>query len=85
MGIEWKNGSGESTQIGYENPNRQRCLGHCGVSGNDHLQFAYKMECLGCGYVYGANGADVFQRKCPECQGGQAGIRYWREPVRAAE
>lgn len=77
MAVEGKSGYGETTKIGYENRNRQRCLGHYGVAGNDNLQFAYKMECLNCGYVYGANGADAFQRKCPECQGGQPGIRYW--------
>jgi len=77
VSVEWQNGSTETTCIGYENGNRQRCAGHCGVPGNDHGQVAYKMECLDCGYVYGANGTDVFQRKCPECQAGLPGIRYW--------
>lgn len=83
MSIEWKSGDTETTQIGYLNRNRQRCLGHAGVKGNDHLQVAYKMECLDCGYVYGANGADIFQRKCPECQDGLPGIPYWSGASRA--
>lgn len=31
------------------------------------------MKCRECGHVYGANGADIFQKKCPKCQGGAAG------------
>jgi hypothetical protein len=73
----WQSGSGHSVQIGYVNPNRQRCCGHRGVSGTDHEQYAYKVECTECGYVYGANGSDMHARLCPECQGGAPGIRYW--------
>ena len=72
----FRDGGGNTTRVGYVNDNRQRCLGHRGRDGNDHLQKAYKMECLCCGHVYGANGSDVFQRKCPECQGGRAGIDF---------
>ena len=31
--IEWQDGSGESLEIGYFNPNGQQCCGHCGVQG----------------------------------------------------
>ena len=74
----FESGAGESTRIGYVNRHRQRCEGHRGRSGNDHLQRAYRMRCLqsGCGHVYGANGSDIFQRKCPRCQGGATGIPY---------
>jgi hypothetical protein len=48
------------------------------VAGADHGQYAYKIECTICGYVYGANGSDMDERRCPECQGGAPGIRYWR-------
>jgi rubredoxin len=41
------------------------------------MQVAYKMECDNCGYVYGANGSDIAFRKCPNCQGGRAGIPFW--------
>jgi len=69
-------GSTETTRIGFVNRNHQRCGGHRGTLGTDHGQFAYRMECLKCGCVYGANGADVFERKCPDCQGGLPGIAF---------
>jgi len=75
----WQNGEGPTVQIGYVNQNGQRCCGHRGVPGNDHLQYAYKVECTICGYVYGANGSDTHDRLCPECQHGTPGIRYWGE------
>jgi rRNA maturation endonuclease Nob1 len=65
-----------TTKIGYVNRNRQRCTGHRGRPGNDHLQRAYKLECLDCGHAYGANGSDIFHRRCPSCQGGADGIPY---------
>ena len=71
-------GNTETTQIGYVNRNNQRCTGHRGVSGTDHGQYAYRLECLNlnCGCIYGANGTDVFQRKCPRCGGGRPGIAF---------
>jgi hypothetical protein len=71
-------GNTKTTQIGYVNRNSQRCLGHRGVAGNDHGQRSYQMECQNesCRHVYGANGTDVFQRKCPRCQSGKLGIDY---------
>jgi len=44
MPIQWQEGSGETVEIGYYNPNGQQCCGHCGVSGTDHGQYAYKTE-----------------------------------------
>lgn len=78
QGDAFESGEGESTRIGYVNRHAQRCEGHRGRSGNDHLQRAYRMRCLapGCGHVYGANGSDIFQRKCPRCQGGASGIPF---------
>lgn len=73
----WQSGEGPSVQIGYVNTNRQKCCGHCGIPGTDHLQRAFKVECLDCGYVYGANGSDMHLRLCPECQDGADGIRFW--------
>jgi len=72
----FRNGSTSTTQIGYVNGRRQECRGTRGVAGNDHGQVAYQMACLDCGHVYGANGSDVFQRRCPNCQGGQPGIVF---------
>lgn len=72
-----QSGRHPTTRIGFINSNRQQCQGTLSVGGTDHLQYAYRLECLDCGYVYGANGSDVAIRKCPECQGGMPGIRYW--------
>ena len=75
---EFIDGGTESTRIGHVNRNQQQCLGHRGSSGNDHGQRAYRLRCLmpGCGQEYGANGTDVFQRRCPRCQGGRPGIAF---------
>jgi hypothetical protein len=74
----FRSGTTDTTQIGYINQNLQRCAGTRGVAGTDHGQVAYRMECEApdCGHVYGANGTDVFQRKCPYCQGGKPGIEF---------
>ncbi len=77
-GWYWCSGEGPSVQIGQVNRNDQRCCGHRGVPGTDHAQFAYKVECLRCGYVYGANGSDMHERRCPMCQDGAPGIQFWR-------
>jgi hypothetical protein len=52
------------------------------VPGTDHGQHAYKTECAICVYVYGTNGSDMHERRCPECRRGAPGIRYWRIPKR---
>jgi hypothetical protein len=72
----WQSGTGDSVKIGYVNKNGQRCCGHRGVSGTDHGQRAYKIECTKCDHIYGANGTDVHLRLCPHCQGGAPGIEY---------
>ena len=72
----FRDGGARTTRVGYVNRNNQECGGHRGRAGTDHNQMAYRMECLHCGHVYGANGSDVFQRKCPGCQGGEAGIAF---------
>ena len=72
-----RSGEAPTTRIGYINPNGQKCHGTFGVYGTDHNQYAYRLECLKCGYVYGANGSDIAARLCPQCQGGVEGIQYW--------
>lgn len=72
----FRDGGGRTTRIDYVNRNKQKCAGHRGRAGTDHNQLAYRMECLSCGNVYGANGSDVFQRKCPNCQNGEPGIGF---------
>lgn len=74
----FSSGTGETTKIGYLNRHHQLCTGHRGKPGTDHLQFAYRIACMhaACGAVYGANGADIFQRRCPNCQQGAPGLEY---------
>lgn len=60
-----------STEEGYINRNNQRNNGKTGEVGTDHGQWFYEMECLNCHNKYKANGTDIFQRKCPSCQGGR--------------
>gem|GEM_PF-3978829 len=44
-------GDGPTTQIGYVNMNNHKCHGTLGVPGTGHLQYAYRLKCLNCGYV----------------------------------
>ena len=63
-----------TTTVGYENKNRQVVLRRTDIPGNDHLQLVYELECRDCGNRYGANGSDIWLRKCPRCQGGRPGL-----------
>jgi hypothetical protein len=74
----WRSGTTSTTTIGYINRNNQKVHGTRGIGGTDHVAYSYKLECLepDCGHEYGANGTDIFQRKCPQCQGGNDGIKY---------
>jgi hypothetical protein len=71
-------GNTKTTAIGYVNQRGQRSEGHRGIAGNGHMQRAYKMRCMrdDCGHDYGANGSDIFQRRCPRCDRGAPGIPY---------
>ncbi len=74
----FQSGTSESTRIGYVNRHGQLCTGHRGKPGTDHGQRSYRLLCLNidCGHTYGANGTDIFERRCPKCQGGSPGIEY---------
>ncbi len=63
---------GKSTENGYINRNSQRNNGRTEERGTDYGQWFYEMQCLKCDFKYKANGSDIFQRKCPRCQGGRA-------------
>lgn len=63
-----------TTENGYENRNRQVVMRDTGMPGTDHNQRIYHLRCLNCGHEYGANGADIFERKCPDCGGGKPGL-----------
>lgn len=69
-------GSGRTTAPGYHNRNAQTVLRSTGLAGTDHGQSVYVLQCSRCRHEYGANGSDIFQRRCPACQGGKAGLVY---------
>jgi hypothetical protein len=58
------------------NRNGQRLLREATFKGTDHQQYIWALQCErnGCGYVYGANGTDFHQRRCPKCDNGMPGI-----------
>lgn len=61
----------KTTDAGYMNRNNQVNKGKTNMRGTDHGQWFYQMECQRCGFEYLANGTDIWQRKCPKCQGGR--------------
>jgi hypothetical protein len=63
-----------TTRIGFVNRNDQTVVRATGLPGTDHLQRVYALRCK-CGHEYGANGSDIWLRKCPVCQGGKPGLR----------
>jgi hypothetical protein len=65
-----------TTELGYTNRNGQVVIEATDLPGNDYLQKVYVLRCGRCGTEYGANGSDIFQRRCPGCQGGAPGLSY---------
>ena len=76
VSAELHSGKGPWTQIGCVNDNMQKNHGTRGFRGNHDWAKSYKLECLDCGHIYGANGCDIHLRKCPECQGAKKGIPW---------
>lgn len=68
--------AGTTTKSGYVNKNGQEVLKATDIPGNDHNQVVYVMKCNACGNRYGVNGSDIWQRKCPSCGGGAAGLAF---------
>ena len=64
-----------TTEPGYRNRNGQVVLRRTDLPGNDHNQMTYVLRCDGCGHEYGANGSDIFHRRCPNHDGGAAGLK----------
>ena len=58
----------KTTDVGYINKNNQKNIGYRGMSEIHYNQKLFEMECLDCGQKYMANGCDVWERKCPNCQ-----------------
>jgi hypothetical protein len=65
-----------TTSAGYRNRNGQLVVRATTLPGNDHRQRIYVLRCGSCGREYGANGSDIFQRRCPACGGGRPGLEF---------
>ena len=63
----------KTTDTGYVNKHHQRVTGATGLSGTGNNQQTYRLECQKCSEPYGANGCDIYERKCPPCGGGRPG------------
>ena len=61
----------ENTNAGSVNKNNQKTVRKTNLLGNDHNQYIYAMKCMYCEFCYGANGSDIWERKCPKCQKGK--------------
>jgi len=75
MGKEVSVKAKPSTCIGYVNRNGQVVVRNTMLPGTDKNQYVYQLACSQCGFVYGANGSDIHERKCPKCQGGIEGLQ----------
>ena len=64
-----------TTLPGFINPHGQITIRNTGVSGTDKNQYIYQLACSICGHIYGANGSDIHERKCPVCQDGRKGFQ----------
>lgn len=69
-------GDRATTRIGYVNRNEQEVVRATNLVGTDHLQKIYVLRCRQCGEEYGANGTDIWQRRCPRHQGGMRGLPF---------
>jgi len=66
-----------TTQIGYLNRNGLTVIRNTGLPGTDHNQTIYVLRCpRGGAHEFGANGADIHLRRCPDHDGGQPGLAF---------
>jgi plasmid stabilization system protein ParE len=63
-----------ATTPGFVNHNGQEVMRAVNVLGTEHSQRVYELRCRTCEHRYGSHGSDNFDRKCPDCQGGAAGL-----------
>jgi len=65
-----------TTKPGFVNANRQVVIRNSGLPGTDHLQCVYQLGCSKCGNIYGSNGTDIHDRRCPKCMDGKPGLDF---------
>ena len=56
-----------TTDPGYRNRNNQTVIRRTDIPGTDHGQRVYVLKCGRCDREYGANGSDIWLRRCPYC------------------
>ena len=66
----------QTTVPGFVSRNGQMVLRKTGMPGNDHNQIVYVLRCGRCAHEYGANGSDIWLRRCPSCSGGKPGLSF---------
>ena len=79
IGSKMNSAKSPTTCIGYVNRNGQVVIRNTGLPGTDKNQSIYQLGCSHCGHVYGANGSDILERKCPKCQGGAKGLSLFAD------
>jgi membrane-associated phospholipid phosphatase len=65
-----------TTDIGHCNKNQQVVVRRTDLPGTDHGQRVYVLRCGVCSHEYGANGSDIFLRKCPKHDRGAPGLAF---------
>lgn len=68
--------SPKTTEPGYTNDHGQTVVRRTEHAGTDHGQTVYVLRCGKCRHEYGANGSDIWERKCPKCGRGRPGLAY---------
>ncbi len=68
--------TGYSTRTGFVNPKGQVVIRNTGLRGTDRGQSVYQLACSVCGHVYGSNGSDIFERRCPMHDHGRPGLPH---------
>lgn len=59
---------------GDTNQNHQQLLRVTSQVGTDHNARVWVLKCRRCRNTYGSNSTDSWERKCPKCQNGRAGL-----------
>ena len=71
-----RRGAGITTKVGYANRNGQEVIRPTGNPGTDRGQYVYVLRCQACGHEYGANGSDIWLRRCPAHDRGAPGLPF---------
>jgi hypothetical protein len=64
-----------TTDVGYKNRNGQVVIRATNEKGTDFNSYIYVLRCTTCGHEYGANGTDIWQRRCPKHDAGKTGLK----------